>query len=100
MPNNKCAVNIDHHDHESEIQHLHQHNVGHIQSAKNILSSNTTYDTIISNILTNSSKSSELELYFTNTFINANKPNLGKVDETEIINNNNSLNNSRESVTI
>lgn len=51
MPNNKCGENIDHHDHENEIQHLHQHNVGHILSLENILSSNTTYDTIISRVI-------------------------------------------------
>lgn len=25
LPNNKCMENIDHHDHENEIEHLHQH---------------------------------------------------------------------------
>jgi len=25
LPNNKCTENVDHHDHENEIEHLHQH---------------------------------------------------------------------------
>lgn len=25
LPNNKCSENIDHHDHENEVEHLHQH---------------------------------------------------------------------------
>lgn len=73
MPNNKCAENIDHHDHENEIQHLHQHNIGYISSAfENLLSTNTTYDTIISSVLTNSSNISQLEPYVTNKFSNKN----------------------------
>ncbi len=73
MPNNKCAENIDHHDHENEIQHLHQHQLGYISSAfENLLSTNTTYDTIISSVLTNNSNNSQLESYFTNKFSNKN----------------------------
>jgi len=79
LPNNKCAENIDHHDHENEIQHLHQHNIGYISSAfENLISTNTTYDTIISSVLTNSSNNSQLEPYFSNKFSNKNLCNLPK----------------------
>ena len=71
--------NIDHHDHENEIEHLHQHshklnNLEQtsstiIQSAKNIINSNTTYDTIISNIINNNHDVKDIEniLFLTNS---------------------------------
>ena len=73
--------NIDHHDHENEIEHLHQHSHKFnnnleqtsstiIQSAKNIINTNTTYDSIISNIInTNHSNEKDIEniLFLTNS---------------------------------
>jgi len=31
LPNNKCGENIDHHDHENEIEHLHQHSENNLE---------------------------------------------------------------------
>lgn len=34
LPNNKCNENIDHHDHENEIEHLHKHRAALKSSAQ------------------------------------------------------------------
>lgn len=48
MPNNKCAENIDHHDHEAEIVHLHQHGKHCSKSDVEQTISTISYDNLVS----------------------------------------------------
>jgi hypothetical protein len=97
LPNNKCTENVDHHDHENEIEHLHQHSqqlnrLGQLSSsAKNLDNNNndnnntTNQNTIISTTTTT-----------TNTITNNNNVlnnNLNKIpNEIILINEDNTKN--------
>ncbi len=62
----------------------------YIKCFENLLSTNTTYDTIISSVLTNSSNNFQLEPYFSNKFSNRNLCNPPKT-KTELDSSNSSI---------
>jgi hypothetical protein len=76
LPNNKCTENVDHHDHENEIEHLHQHSQVHRLGQLN--SSALNID------INNNNNSSTNQIIISDTNQNNNNYN---------INNNTSLNN-------
>ena len=110
LPNNKCGESVDHHDHENEVEHLHQHsNQYHLDkasSAPSIFTPNSTHDTFISNLNTNNTNhEQEAAALLTNHSINNkkinnnnnndNNRNLVHTNKDDLTNNNNNNNNKK-----